>query len=197
MVERCLCKADVRGSNPLGSTHPRPARPARQAPSPADRETVHPTPRPSWPPFVLIALVVTVALASSATPSPLYVVYQQDWGVGGTTITVVYAVYALAVLIPLLFLGRVSDAIGRRPVILAGLVLLAVSMGMLAAAGSVARNTRHPFGCRYHACVLTSRPDFWSPALPPYALPFSSDRADPTYTVDMIDTSFVVFRFRL
>ncbi|MBB0994460.1 MFS transporter, partial [Dietzia sp. SLG510A3-3B2-2] len=99
---------------------------------------MHPTPRASWPPFVLMALVVTVALASSATPSPLYVDYQQDWGVGGTAITVVYAVYALAVLVPLLFLGRVSDAIGRRPVILAGLTLLAVSMGMLAAAGSVA-----------------------------------------------------------
>ena len=138
LVERCLCKADVRGSNPLGSTHPPPGAPARQAPSPADRETVHPTPRASWPPFVLMALVVTVALASSATPSPLYVDYQHDWGVGGTTITVVYAVYALAVLVPLLFLGRVSDAIGRRPVILAGLTLLAVSMGMLAAAGSVA-----------------------------------------------------------
>lgn len=98
---------------------------------------MHPTPRSSWPPFVLVALVVTVALASSATPSPLYVDYQQAWGIGGTTITVVYAVYALAVLVPLLFLGRVSDAIGRRPVILAGLLLLAVSMGMLAAAGSV------------------------------------------------------------
>lgn len=96
------------------------------------------TPRSSWVPFVLMALVVTVALASSATPSPLYVDYQQSWAVGGTTITVVYAVYALAVLVPLLFLGRLSDAIGRRPVILAGLALLAASMGMLAAAPSVA-----------------------------------------------------------
>ena len=96
------------------------------------------TPRSSWVPFVLMALVVTVALASSATPSPLYVDYQQSWAVGGTTITVVYAVYALAVLVPLLFLGRLSDAIGRRPVILTGLALLAASMGMLAAAPSVA-----------------------------------------------------------
>ena len=63
------------------------------------------TPRSSWVPFVLMALVVTVALASSATPSPLYVDYQQSWEVGGTTITVVYAVYALAVLVPLLFLA--------------------------------------------------------------------------------------------
>ena len=92
----------------------------------------------SWPPFVLIALVVTAALMSSATPSPLYVDYQQTWGTGATTITVVYAVYAVAVLIPLLFLGRLSDTIGRRPVVIAGLVLLVLSMGMLAAASSEA-----------------------------------------------------------
>lgn len=95
------------------------------------------TPRTSWRPFVLMALVVTVALASSATPSPLYVDYQQVWDVSGTMITVVYAVYCLAVLIPLLFLGRLSDAIGRRPVILAGMTLLAVSMAMMALAPGI------------------------------------------------------------
>lgn len=40
-------------------------------------------------------------------------------------------------LIPLLFLGRLSDAVGRRPVILAGLALLAVSMAVLAVAPNV------------------------------------------------------------
>ena len=93
---------------------------------------------PSWRPFVLIALVVIVALASSATPSPLYVDYQTAWGTSGTTITIVYAVYCLAVLVPLVFLGRLSDAIGRRPVLLAGLVLLAASMSVMAVAPNVA-----------------------------------------------------------
>ncbi|MDX2357594.1 MFS transporter [Dietzia sp. PP-33] len=97
---------------------------------------MHSTSR-SWTPFVLMALVVMAALMSSATPSPLYVDYQEAWGTGGTMITVVYAVYALAVLVPLLFLGRLSDAIGRRPVVIAGLVLLVLSMIALAAAPSV------------------------------------------------------------
>lgn len=92
----------------------------------------------SWPPFILMALVVLVALMSSATPSPLYVDYQETWGTSGTMITIVYAVYALAVLVPLLFLGRLSDAIGRRPVIISGLILLTASMVLLAAAPSVA-----------------------------------------------------------
>src|SRR5699024_4123885 len=79
-----------------------------------------------------------VALMSSATPSPLYVDYQESWGTSGTMITVVYAVYALAVLIPLLFLGRLSDAIGRRPVVMAGLALVGASMGLLVVAPDVA-----------------------------------------------------------
>ena len=95
------------------------------------------TARTSRLPFLVMALVVTVALASSATPSPLYVDYQQAWDVSGTMITIVYAVYALAVLIPLLFLGRLSDAIGRRPVILTGLTLLTMSMAMLALAPGI------------------------------------------------------------
>ncbi|MBB1037452.1 multidrug effflux MFS transporter, partial [Dietzia natronolimnaea] len=92
----------------------------------------------SWTPFVLMALVVAAALMSSATPSPLYVDYQEAWGTSGAMITVVYAVYALAVLVPLLLLGRLSDAIGRRPVVITGLVLLVLSMAGLAAAPSVA-----------------------------------------------------------
>lgn len=92
----------------------------------------------SWMPFVVMALVVTVALMSSATPSPLYVDYQEEWGTSGTVITIVYAVYALAVLIPLLFLGRVSDAVGRRPVVIAGLGLVVASMLVLAVAPDVA-----------------------------------------------------------
>ena len=42
-------------------------------------------------------------------------------------------------------------------------------------------STRQPFLCLYHACVLTSLP-FWSPAFPPWVLPFSSILAEPTFT---------------
>ena len=96
------------------------------------------SPRPSWTSLTLMTLVVAVALMSSATPTPLYVDYRELWGTSAAMITVVYAVYAVAVLVPLIFLGRVSDAIGRRPVVMAGLTLLAVSMAMLAAAPGVA-----------------------------------------------------------
>lgn len=90
-----------------------------------------------WTPLVVMALVVLAALMSSATPSPLYVDYQELWGTSAAMITVVYAVYALAVLIPLLLFGRVSDAIGRRRVVIGGLVLVAASMALLAVAPNV------------------------------------------------------------
>lgn len=93
----------------------------------------------SWTPFIIMALVVSVALASSATPSPLYVDYQELWGTSGTTITFVYAVYCLAVLVPLLLFGRLSDTIGRRPVVVTGLLLVALSMALLAVAPDVTR----------------------------------------------------------
>lgn len=90
-----------------------------------------------WTPFVVMTLVVFAALMSSATPSPLYVDYQEMWDTSPTMITVVYAVYALAVLVPLLLFGRVSDAIGRRPVVLSGMTLVAASMALMAVAPDV------------------------------------------------------------
>lgn len=89
-----------------------------------------------WTPFAVIVLVVLFALMSSATPSPLYVDYQALWGTSGTMITVVFAAYCVAVLVPLIFLGRLSDAIGRRPVVMAGMVLVGLSMvGMALSTG--------------------------------------------------------------
>jgi MFS family permease len=65
---------------------------------------------------------ITVSfLAASAAPTPLYATYQKAWGFSDLTITVIFAVYALAFLGALLTLGRVSDHIGRRPILFAGI----------------------------------------------------------------------------
>ena len=47
--------------------------------------------------FVLASLIVAL-LASSAAPTPLYAIYQAKWGFTPITTTVVFGVYALAVL---------------------------------------------------------------------------------------------------
>ena len=76
-------------------------------------------------------------LAASAVPTPLYPVYAAEWGFSPITTTVVFGVYAVAVLAGLLVLGRISDHVGRRPVLLAGLLGQVVAMVVFATAAGV------------------------------------------------------------
>src|SRR5260370_5919531 len=86
--------------------------------------------------FVLASLIVAL-LASSAAPTPLYVIYQAQWHFTPITTTVVFGVYAVAVLAALLTLGKLSDHIGRRPVLLAAIAVHAGSLVIFATATSV------------------------------------------------------------
>ncbi|MFT4191110.1 MAG: MFS transporter [Comamonas sp.] len=67
-------------------------------------------------------------IAASSAPTPLYRLYQQQWGFSATVLTVVFATYALALLLALLVTGRLSDHAGRRPVITLALTLQLVVM---------------------------------------------------------------------
>jgi MFS family permease len=66
-------------------------------------------------------------MLGTTLPTPLYALYQRRYGFSELIITVIFAVYALGVMAALLLAGRLSDDIGRRPVLLAGLVLSALS----------------------------------------------------------------------
>jgi predicted MFS family arabinose efflux permease len=87
--------------------------------------------------FYLQASIVVLLLAGSSAPTPLYAVYQQEWGFSPITVTVVFGVYALAVLATLLTVGSLSDHIGRRPVLLVALALQAAVMVVFATADGV------------------------------------------------------------
>lgn len=76
--------------------------------------------------LVLVALIVFMIGASA--PSPFYPVMQERIGFSSVMMTLIFAVYALAMLVTLLFTGSLSDHLGRRPVITLGLLVLAVSM---------------------------------------------------------------------
>src|SRR5712691_6831227 len=86
--------------------------------------------------FVLASLIVAL-LASSAAPTPLYAIYQARWHFTPITTTVVFGVYALAVLVGLLTLGKLSDHVGRRPVLLTALAVHAGSLLIFATATGV------------------------------------------------------------
>ena len=81
--------------------------------------------------------IVAFLLAGSSAPTPLYSVYQGEWGFSPITITTIFGVYALAVLTSLLIFGSLSDHIGRRPVLIAALVVQAVTMLVFANASGV------------------------------------------------------------
>lgn len=88
--------------------------------------------------FVAMAGVVVLFLAASSVPSPLYVVYQQMWGFSSATLTLVFAVYVLLLLLSLLVVGGISDHLGRRPVLAAALAVQSVAVVLFLLAQGVA-----------------------------------------------------------
>ena len=92
---------------------------------------------PSTVAFYLLASIVVSFLAGSSAPTPLYGVYQSEWGFSPMTITIVFGVYAVAVLAALLIVGTLSDHVGRRPVLVVALILQGAVMVIFATAGGV------------------------------------------------------------
>ncbi|MGI4847538.1 MAG: MFS transporter [Janthinobacterium lividum] len=86
----------------------------------------------------LLASIMVAFLAASSAPSPLYAIYRQAWGFSALMLTVVFAMYAFALLAALLVCGSLSDYRGRREVILLALGLETVAMILFLNADSVA-----------------------------------------------------------
>ena len=89
------------------------------------------------PALYLLASLIVSLLAASSAPTPLYATYQRLWGFTPITTTVVFGVYAVAVLAALLIFGRLSDHTGRRPVLLVALAVQAISLVVFTTAGGV------------------------------------------------------------
>ncbi len=84
-----------------------------------------------------LASIIVSFLAASSAPTPLYDLYASRWGFSALTTTIIFSGYAVAVLAALLVLGRVSDHVGRRPVLLAALAGQGVAMLVFATAGGI------------------------------------------------------------
>jgi MFS family permease len=72
--------------------------------------------------FPLLAYAFVAIMMGTTLPTPIYALYAEYMHFQVFTTTVIFASYAVAVLAALLVLGRWSDAIGRRPVLLGGAV---------------------------------------------------------------------------
>jgi hypothetical protein len=82
------------------------------------------------------AIAAMTFSASGAAPTPLYHQYQESFGLTPFMVTIIFAAYVLSLLAALLTVGSLSDYIGRRPAILAALVLNMAAMVMFMTANS-------------------------------------------------------------
>src|SRR4051812_6801220 len=87
--------------------------------------------------FYLQVSIAVSFLAGSSAPTPLYAVHQAQWGFSPITVTLVFGIYAVAVLAALLVAGSLSDYVGRRPVLIAASFVQALVMLMFATATGV------------------------------------------------------------
>jgi MFS family permease len=77
--------------------------------------------------FWIVTYLFAATMLGTTLPTPLYVIYQAQWHFSSGITTVIYATYAVGVLVALLLAGHSSDQVGRRPVLAAALALSAVS----------------------------------------------------------------------
>src|SRR5436305_4330521 len=80
--------------------------------------------------FWAVAAIGLLAAATNAAASPLYRVYQLQFRFSATNLTLLFTVYVASLLLTLVFLGSVSDYLGRRPVMFAALALGAAACGL-------------------------------------------------------------------
>ncbi|MGR7001975.1 MFS transporter [Yinghuangia aomiensis] len=101
---------------PLQTLHRPPQRPR------------HPSARrPHGPGFWLIAAAFLVAMAFSAVPTPLYALYQRRDHFSAFTVSIVFAAYAVGVVVSLFLAGHLSDRLGRRTILIPALLLEVVA----------------------------------------------------------------------
>ncbi|MFE0425084.1 MFS transporter [Streptomyces sp. NPDC058953] len=79
------------------------------------------------PGFLAAAGVFAIGMAGTTLPTPLYGLYREELGFSELTVTLVFATYAVGVILTLLLAGNHSDRAGRRPVLLCALLFGAAS----------------------------------------------------------------------
>jgi len=85
-------------------------------------------------PMLTIFLGWLWVMAGANLAAPLYHVYAGRFGFSGLVLTTVFATYAVTLVAVLLFCGRLADRHGRRPVILAGMLVACLALVVFAMA---------------------------------------------------------------
>ena len=89
-------------------------------------------------PFLILTVAFFTLLLGSNLPTPLYAVYRERFGFSSVVLTLVFATYMIVLVPTLLLCGQLSDRVGRKRVVAAGLLAAAVGLGLFAAANDTA-----------------------------------------------------------
>lgn len=87
--------------------------------------------------FALLTYALAAIMLGATLPTPMYDLYGRQMHFSVLTTTIIFAVYAAAVLAALLLFGRWSDVIGRKPMLLAGAASAIASSAVFFVADSV------------------------------------------------------------
>lgn len=83
--------------------------------------------------FWVVTVVFVLVMAYATVPTPLYPLYQEADGFASSTTTVVFAAFAVGVMVSLYLAGHISDWVGRRRVLVAACLLSAVAAALFLA----------------------------------------------------------------
>ncbi|MCH8504916.1 MAG: MFS transporter [Ectothiorhodospiraceae bacterium] len=82
-------------------------------------------------------LAIFTTIFASNVPTPLYAVWQAEWDFSSTALTAVFSVYVIGVVATLPTMGALSDQLGRRQVLIPGLLFIALGGIVFSLAGNL------------------------------------------------------------
>jgi MFS family permease len=93
---------------------------------PSERDQVVPTGGQGqrFRPLLIVALGWLVVMAGANLAALLYAVFAARFGFSNLELTSVFATYAFVLVPTLILFGRLSDRLGRRPVVVAGMAVV-------------------------------------------------------------------------
>ncbi|MDQ3157636.1 MAG: MFS transporter, partial [Actinomycetota bacterium] len=107
--------------------------------SPATNQTKPPAPHQHRIRSMLSAAwIVTAVFALSNSPTPLYARWQHQIGFSTGTLTVIFAAYIIGLLLTLVVAGQLADRIGRKPVLIPGVIVALAACLLFMNASTVA-----------------------------------------------------------
>lgn len=81
----------------------------------------------SGPALTAVLFALATIIFGTTMPTPLYGQYKKSYGLADWSVTGIYAVYAAGIVLALVFLNGLSDWVGRRGALWAGLVVFALA----------------------------------------------------------------------